>query len=823
MKKETNSKDNGFELDDFWGFADANTQNKKNTEEDDWSFDDLFAAKEEREAARLEEQRIAQERAAAREATRRQIEAEFAAKKKAEEEAAAKVKEEALKKAEAEAAAQAQARLEAEAAARRAAEAEAAEAAAKAEELRLAQAAESEKERVRRQAEEKAKMSQTRRKPVRMEDTEEVPGREEFSDTATMSLNRLKPEIRLTSVEPPIPEEPGARTSEYDNTELEYEDEYEYEDGEYADKYEYEDGEYDDEYEYEDGEYDDEYEYEDGEYDDEYEYEDGEYDDEYEYEDGEYDDEYEYEDGEYDDEYDYEAEEDETEQPAGAYVPLSQPAQPAAEYGRKKEYGTDEDWQALARDDEDEDKSKKPLIIGIVCGVIVLLLVVIIVWAFNRGDGSETVNMNSSMLTQQKTVTGVITGMDPVNQTILVYDAKSGKETSLDVKEMASLLSGLAVGDVVDVEYEAGVSNAVSKLIKSQSTITLNDVKNAAPNGSIIDINGHTYYIDDKLVCLYQGQAFDMKMISKNTTYNAVVLDDHIYTIVVTYATGTLKIENLSEYVNATIVLVPATGDRIEMLITGNMEPIDIQEGSVEIQIKNDKETLYTGKTFISAGKENTLKLPSVKDQKGKVVFSSNIDEEMTILVNGQEYNGTDEIELAYGEYTGIFKANGYEDVEQQFKISQPYQQVNVTFEENTTLVSISTSLWGVSLYVDGVYQGELEGNSIEVRLAPGAHSITCTRTGYYDQHQSIMILEGMDDQMLYFSGFEAIEEEESSTTTEESSTTPESSTTTEESSTPVEESSDPVEESQGGSEETTPTPEGSDGASTGDDTAGAE
>ncbi len=791
MKKETNSKDNGFELDDFWGFADSNTQNKKNAgEDDDWSFDDLFAAKEEKEAIRLEEQRVAQERAAAREATRRQIEAEFAAKKRAEEEAAAKEREEALRKAEAEAAAQAEARRQAEAEAHRRVEAEAV---ARAEELRQAQAAETEKERVLRQAEEKAKMSQTRRKPVRMEDTEEIPGREEFSDTATMSLNRLKPEIRLTSVEPLISEEPGARTSEYETAELEYEDEYEYEDGEYDEEYEYEDGEYDEEYEYEDGEYDEEYEYEDGEY---------------EYEDGEYD---------------YETEEDEPQKPAGAYVPLRQEtASPAAEYGRKKEYGTDEDWKALAGDDEEEEKSKKPLIIGIVCGVIVLMLVAIIVWAFNRDDSKETADMSSSMIVQQKTVTGVITGIDSVNQTILVYDAKSGRETSLNMKEAAGLMSGLAVGDVVDAEYEAADSNAVTKLAKSQSTITLNDVKNAVPNGSIIDINGHTYYIDDKLVCLYQGQAFDMKMISKNTTYNAVALDDHIYTIVVTYATGTLKIENLSEYVNATIVLVPATGDRIEMMITGSMEPIDIQEGSVEIQIKNDKETLYTGKTFISAGKENTLKLPSVKDQKGKVVFNSNIDEEMTILVNGQEYNSADEIEMAYGEYTGIFKANGYEDVELQFKISQPYQQVNVTFEENTTLVTISTSLWGVSLYVDGVYQGEMEGNSIGVRLAPGAHSITCTRTGYYDQHQSIMILEGMDDQMLYFSGFVAIEEEESSTTTEESSTTQESSTTTEESSIPVEESSDTTEES-GGSENTDPAPEDSVADSNGDATAGAE
>ncbi len=792
MKKETNSKDNAFELDDFWGFTDSNSQNKKNTEEDDWSFDDLFAAKEEREAARLEEQRIAQERAAAREATRRQIEAEFAAKKKAEEEAAAVARE--------------QARIQAEAEAQRKAEAEAA---AKAEELRLAQAAESEKERVRRQAEEKAKMSQTRRKPVRMQDTEEVPDREDFSDTATMSLNRLKPEIRLTAVEPLISEEPGARTSEYETAELEYEDEYEYEGGEY----------------------------------DDYEYEDGEYDDEYEYEDGEYDDEYEYEDGEYDDDYDYEAEADESEQPVEAYAPVSQEGQPAGEYARKKEYGTDEDWKTLAGDDEDEEKSKKPLIIGIICGVIVLVLVAIIVWAFNRDGGKEPVDAGSSMIQQQKMVTGVVTGIDSVNQTILVYDAKSGKETSLNVKEMIDLLNDLAVGDVVDVEYEVGTANTVSKLSKSQSIITMNDVKNAVPNGSIIDINGHTYYIDDKLVCLYQGQAFDMKMISKNTTYNAVALDDHIYTIVVTYATGTLKIENLSEYVNATIVLVPATGDRIEMLITGSMEPIDIQEGSVEIQIKNDKETLYTGKTFISAGKENTLKLPSVKDQKGKVVFNSNIDEEMTVMVNGQEYTGTDEVELAYGDYTGIFTAPGYEDVEMEFKISQPYQQVNVTFEENTTLVTISTSLWGVSLYVDGVYQGELEGNSIGVNLAPGPHSVTCTRTGYYDQHQSIMILEGMDDQMLYFSGFVVIEEEESSTTTEESSSIPESSTTTEESSsapessTTTEESSAPVEESSvvteessaiteessGGSEETDPAPEGSGSDSTGDETTVTE
>ena len=751
MKKETNLKNNGFELDDFWGFADSNAQNKKNNAEDEaWSFDDFFAAKEEKEAAQLAEQKAAQERAAAREAIRRQIEAEFAAKKQAEEAEALKRKEEELRKAQAEAAAQIEAK-------------------------QLADAAEAERERVRQQAEEKAKLAQTRRKPMRMENTAEVPDAEEFSDTGKMSLNRLKPEIHLTAVEPLISDEPGSRTSEYDSAELEYEDEYEY-GNEETDADEYEEGEYDEEYEYEDGEYDEEYEYEEGEYDEEYEYEEGEY----------------------DDEYDYEAEEEPL-QPAGGYAPVKQEAEPytAAGHEGRKQYGSEEDWKALADDDEDEEKSKKPLIIGIISGVLVLVLVAVIVWAFNRGgDEKEVVDVTSSVVTQQRTVTGVITSIDSVNQTILVYDAKSGKEISLDAKEAVHLLAGLVVGDIVDVEYDDGESKVVSKLTRSQTALSLKDVKNAVPNGSIIDINGHTYYIDDKLVCLYQGQAFDVKMISKNTTYNAVVLDDHIYTIVVTYATGTLKLENLSEYVNSTIVLTSSSNESIEMLITGNMEPIDIQEGSVEILIKNDQETLYTGKTFISAGKENVMKLPSVKAQKGKVVFSSNIDEEMTIMVNGQEYKGTDEVELAYGEYTGIFSAPGYEDVEIKFTIGQPYQQVSVEFKENTTLVTISASLWGVSLYVDGVYQGELEDSSISVRLAPGAHSVTCTRTGYYDQHQSIMILDGMDDQMLYFSGFQAVEEESSDPVEESSEPVEESSTPTEESSEPVEESSDPVEES---------------------------
>ncbi len=772
MNKGKNSKDNGFELDDFWGFSDSNLQNKKNAgEEDAWSFDDLFAAKEQKETAKLEEERLIQERALARAATKRQIEAEFAAKKMAEE----KAKEEARLKEEAEAAAATEAqRLEAE--------------------------AESEKERVRRQAEEKAKMQQTRRKPLRVESSEEAPNPEEFSDTATTSLNRLKPEIRLTSVEPLIGEEKGIDTTEYENAEFEYEDEYEYEDGEYDEEYEYEDGEYDEEYEYEDGEYDQEYEYEDGEYDGEYEYEDGEYDEEYEYEDGEYDEEYEYEDGEYDEEYeyDYEAEEEEQQKPAGDIAALKQNGGQGVQR-QKTEYGTEEDWKVLAGDDEEDERSKKPLIIGIICGVVVLVLIAIIFWAFGREDEKKPVSDESSiaLVQEEKQLTGVITGIDQTNGSLLIYNAESGKEETLAFQTSENDMTKWNIGQVVDVVYQTGTSKQLKSISSSYTATTLSDISNAVPNGSIVELNGTTYYIDSKLICLYQGQAFDVNQITPNTRYDALVLNNHIYTITISYATGTLKLENMGQYADATMALSPTNGDKIEVVISTDLQPIELVEGSVDIQIYKDNEILYTGKTFISAGKENTLKLPSTQDKKGKVLFGNNMDAEMSIMINGKEYTGEEEIELAYGDYTGVFTATGYDAVEMEFSISQPYQQINVEFEEKTTLVTISSSIWGASLYVDGVYQGELEGNSISVRLAPGGHSITCTRTGYYDQHQSIMILEGMDDQMLYFSGFQAVETEESSTPNVESSTTTEeSSTPTTESSTTIEESSTPAESS---------------------------
>lgn len=565
---------------------------------------------------------------------------------------------------------------------------------------------------------------------------EEDPELQEFSDTKRHSFNRLKPEIKLTSVEESIREDNRYAVEEEDAQEL------------YAQEDAYDEAYYDeDEYAYEDEYDEDGYEYDEAYDDEEYEYDDDAYDEEYDYEEGTYD-----EDGyAYEDEYDYE------------------------ESDEKEEV-------VKASSGKPQKKNQKPVIIGAIsAGVLLLLILAIILLFSGLGSGSN----ESSAMQDLQQLTGVVTGVDQTNETILIYNAESGQEQGFSLKDAGRnvlSLGSINVGDVVQLQYNRADANKVEALNISGSAEQLKNIKNAIPTQKAVTINGKTYSIDDKLVCLYGGQPFDVKKISENTTYDAIAVGEHIYTIHVTYATGTLVLQNLQEYAGGTLILQPAVGDKIEKIITPTMEPIELQEGSVEVQIKMEDEIVYTGKIFISAGKENTLKLTGREDQKGKVVFISDIETRMTIQIDGKEYYGDQEIELEYGDYTAHISAAGYDSVDQSFTVSQPYQQINVEFKENTTQVTVSTNLWGVSLYVDGVYQGELEDSSITCRLSPGTYTITCTRTGYHDKSTTITITEGMEDQMLYFSGFVPIESNEPSSEPQESS----------EASEPVESSEEP-------------------------------
>ena len=438
------------------------------------------------------------------------------------------------------------------------------------------------------------------------ETEEERPDIEEFSDTQKLSMNRLKPEIKLTSVEPAIRDD-----SQYDSEENAgelYEEEEPYDD--------YEDEEYDDSEYYDDDEYDDE------DYDYDYDYD---YDDNAEYED------------EYDGEYDYEAEED-------AY------GEEEYEYDDEPEEVTDTDTQGYsgeeaetstadyaydydAEEDESEDasgrrsskqKNKKPLVIGIVCGIIVLILAGVIIWFLSNRDGSAQQESSVEYTLQQ--VTGVVTRIDEQNETLLFYTAEGGVELSLSMEgaeQRGIAVNSISVGSVLQVQYQSGGDNLITAVSVADSAENLYNVQNAVPNNNRVTIEGTTYTIDDKLVCLYQGEAFDVQDISANTTYNAIVVDDHIYTIQIVSAPGTLVFSNVEDYVGATVTITPASGDTVEMTLATSMDPIELQEGSVQIEIRRDNESLYSGKTFISAGKENVVRLPSIEESKGMVVFES--------------------------------------------------------------------------------------------------------------------------------------------------------------------------------------------------------
>lgn len=421
--------------------------------------------------------------------------------------------------------------------------------------------------------------------------------------------------------------------------------------------------------------------------------------------------------------------------------------------------------------DDDEEKSKKPLIFGIIVGVMVLLLAaLLLILLTDRSGGGEPSSSSSqetsgSSEAQMQNLTGVISAIDRSGGSFLLYNADVKREFSFITQDPAdpafvgASLSSFQVGDVVRVSYDAAKDNLVREIGAASDVIKLSGVSGVSLAATSVAINEVVYSLDNRLICLYQGQSFDPANISKNTIFDMTACGRHIYTIEVTSASSSLRITNLEDYQGATLTLIPASGESTAFVITTALEPVELPEGSCEIRVEKEGEVLYSGRTFIALNQENVFRLPDIgEDQKsGQVSFRSNVSGNFVITIDGRIYGNTDDITLPYGTYTAQATADGYRVQEVTFEVDQPYKQVEVTFQKIVAKVTVTSEIYGVSLYVDSAYQGELN-NSLTVELAPGTYSFTASKSGYQSATQVVTVGQSGEDQSLYFTALTLID-----------------------------------------------------------------
>ncbi len=500
-------------------------------------------------------------------------------------------------------------------------------------------------------------------------------------------------------------------------------------------------------------------------------------------------------------------------QPAQPMQAPSQPmAQPAAA-APIPEPGQPVDVSSLMDEEEPEEeedpaaKKRKMILYGSLIGVIVVLLLLIVILLLTGNDDKKPVQESSvSSVTTESSIrpteiqqmTGVITKIDTETNTFLVYNADKHTEKSftLDKKNYPKVsLDNLRKGDVVDIRYDMLLNNAPVSVQTSSKAERLEKIKGVTFSEKQVSINRSVFTIDDQLICQFQGKDFDVKQITAQTEFDAVVIGNHLYSITITSATGSLKLENLKDYYGNHVLITPSDGEEQDLIINDTVMTLELPEGSVDVKVVKDDETLYSGKSFITAGKEASVRLPNIEAKKGKVVFSVDIDDEditPTVTVAGRTYDMDSEIDFEYGDYKVKVTAEGYKDAEVDFKVSQPYQQVTITMEKNLVKVYLSCTPPGVTLYMDGIYQAIMDENGLELDLEYGTYDFTAYMEGYQPMYRSITLDENSSTVYIAFY-MEKLPEEESSSSAviEESSKPAESSqpaaesSTTQESSTP--------------------------------------
>ncbi|MBO6158702.1 MAG: PEGA domain-containing protein [Firmicutes bacterium] len=446
----------------------------------------------------------------------------------------------------------------------------------------------------------------------------------------------------------------------------------------------------------------------------------------------------------------------------------------------------------LEEEEEEEEKAarkKQWILYGSLGAVILILLALIVVLLLtentNPGKGESSVQSmpvsESSVKQDLQTLSGVVTRIDQESGTFLVYNAQTRVEKSFTVSAQAAQsvgFSSLKVGDIIDLTYDAQNSNAPTKIVAAGKKTVLKDIDNVnLSQVSQISYKDQIYKLDDQTVILYQGKPYDKEKVTKTTVFDAEVVGDHIYTIRISAAAGTFIMENLKDYEGATVELVPAGADKIELKITDTTLKTEVPEGSLEVTVTLDGEKVYTGKSFVTAGQDNKLRLPNLEAKKGKVVFDCTVPEGVNVIVtvDGRTYATGQEIDFEYGDYKATFKADGYTEVNTEFKVSQPYQQVSASLKKQMVKVVVSSVPAGATLYINGVYENSIGSSGLSLELDFGQYDLTAYLEGYEAQYRNLNLDKdsGTVEVIFYMVELPKEESSESSAPVEESSVAP--------------------------------------------------
>lgn len=396
---------------------------------------------------------------------------------------------------------------------------------------------------------------------------------------------------------------------------------------------------------------------------------------------------------------------------------------------------------------------------------------------------------------------GVVVNLNQEEKTITVLDIQTnGEETFLysggtDVRDKYNQvisMSQINLGEIVEAYYE-NKTNKLDRLLISANAWENRKVSNLIinRNNSSMKIGSETFRYNN-LVIVSGDELIELIELSDKDELIVKGYNGYIHSIIVSKGHGYISLEHEDYFIDGIV----SVGNDIALPIKEDMLII-ATEGTYNLQVT--KNGIGGTKKVVVKRDEETI--VDIGDLKGEAVLIGSLSFEIeptdaSLNINGKIYDYRELVELPFGVYKMMVKAEGYisfigdlvvnetfskrsihlakeesqktgidsevsqEGVGQEPEESSATQEngVQITEVEPMTMPDLPNLLSkikieeprGAEVYFNGVYKGIVP---VSFSKEKGTHNIILKKAGYETKTYTVEIPEGSDDVQLNFPG----------------------------------------------------------------------
>ncbi len=403
-------------------------------------------------------------------------------------------------------------------------------------------------------------------------------------------------------------------------------------------------------------------------------------------------------------------------------------------------------------------KQKSGSMMGLFLAGTVLVGIVVLLVAFAIGFSAVTGNLNNSpkpgvsptgatpivsltpnpskspQVSKDEAI-GVVLGVDAGKKEITILNVSDDKKYTLTASGSSELkdkygknivISEFGPGDLVESVFSKDDKTIQSLKISAQG-LSLKSITNLKINSEAktLAVGNDNFTLSDHLICLYNGQTYDIADIDPVDVASIKGYKTTIYYIELQQSHGYLSIKDFKDIINPSLEL-----DTYLSLPIENSENIKVAEGPHVALIKGKNIQPYTALLDIKPGETFDLSLKEVEITSGYLNLT--VTPDAVVTINGTEYSYNAPILLNFGEYNIKAVKEGYNMVEKKIVMDSAKMDVGITLEKVVSIATLNITCIpeGANIYIDNVYQGMAP---VKVMVEYGNRTISAKLAGYYD------------------------------------------------------------------------------------------